>query len=301
MLAGPDKNRVKAIKLRGVISQGIVVPFPITDNNGKVWNYAEIGTDFSTLLGITKYEPVVPAHFSGEMKALPHGFSWNYDIENILKWPNVLQENEEVVITEKIHGTFTVLGISEKLHDPELLNGNMFASSKGLFAQGLVFKANEKNEKNLYFEILKNHVANVQRVSFFLNAETVYVLGETFGPVQDLTYGYKTPQFRVFDIYVGQPGSGRYLNNTEIDHVCENCGLIRVPYIYTGPYGKELIPFYRDGETVVNNISQIREGIVIKPTIERKDAKLGRVQLKAVSPAYLFRKGKKGQEITEFN
>ena len=46
-LAGPEHNRVKAIRLRGVLSQELVYPTP-----GRT-----AGTDLTEELGITKWEP----------------------------------------------------------------------------------------------------------------------------------------------------------------------------------------------------------------------------------------------------
>lgn len=50
-------------------------------------------------------------------------------------------------------------------------------------------------------------------------------------------------------------------------------------------------------ESVSGTGACIREGIVIKPLVERRDETLGRVILKSVSEAYLCRKG----NTTEFN
>ena len=57
-LHGSKKNRVKAIRLRGVMSQGIVYKVP--DVN-------EMGVDVTEQLGITKYEAPIPTHMSGQM------------------------------------------------------------------------------------------------------------------------------------------------------------------------------------------------------------------------------------------
>lgn len=56
-LTGSSKNRVKPIRLRGIMSQGLIYPAKST------W---QLGQDVTEELGITKYEPHIPAHFSGE-------------------------------------------------------------------------------------------------------------------------------------------------------------------------------------------------------------------------------------------
>lgn len=258
------------------------------------------GDDLQAALGISKYEPKVPTHLAGEVKNL-FGNTLKYDIENIQKYPNVLEEGETVVMTEKLHGTWTCLAYIPGLNDPELLNGNMFATSKGQSEKGLVFKNNEANANNLYHKALLLYQTAVMAIAEGLEFNTpVYVLGETFGPVQDLTYGLVNPEFRVFDIYVGEPGQGRYLDYDELVAECEAVGLEYVPVAYYGPYSKEAELEVRDGKTLFSSIDQIREGVVIKPVRERQHPTLGRVQLKSVSPDYLLRKGKKGVEVTEF-
>jgi len=129
------------------------------------------------------------------------------------------------------------------------------------------------------------------------------VLGEVFGAsIQDLTYGAMAkegdrPGFRVFDIFVSaphgthEPHQARYLNDDELESACKGLGLARVPVLYRGPFSKKVAEEYTNGkETVSGKKLHIREGIVIRPVIERRANNLGRVQLKSVSADYLLRK-----------
>src|SRR5271157_1156068 len=130
-LAGSQHNRVKAMKLRGIVSQGLIVPvtslssrnalvvgvepkpttFMGVENITPVSSAVVVteGQDCAELLGITKYEPPIPVHMSGEVFNA-FGFTINFDIENIKKFTDVFVEGEEVVMTEKLHGTWTCLG-----------------------------------------------------------------------------------------------------------------------------------------------------------------------------------------------
>ena len=90
-----------------------------------------------------------------------------------------------------------------------------------------------------------------------------------------------------------------------------SAGLPRVPIIYRGPFSKEIMIAHTSGkETVTGKALHIREGVVIKPVVERQDFTVyngrgfpcnGRVQVKSVSADYDLRKGAKGEEPTEFN
>jgi len=60
-------SRVKAIKLRGIWSFGIVLPLKTFDLDG-----ATEGTDIADIIGVTKYEPPAPKDMNAK-GALPHG------------------------------------------------------------------------------------------------------------------------------------------------------------------------------------------------------------------------------------
>ena len=312
-LAGSKGDRVKAIRLRGIFSQGILYPVNVMIDNSQhtiKTDTSEIfvkdGSDVANDLGITKYEPPVPVHMTGEVASAP-SVTLKYDIENLQKYTRVFEEGEEVVVTEKLHGTWACLAYVPGLNNPELLYGDYFATSKGMSGAGRFFKNNEANANNLYHKQLLSEIDFLEqkikmvdilgRISSSYESIPVYVLGEIFGAgVQDLTYGASKPVFRVFDIYVGTPTQGRYLNDAELEKIVAGNALTRVPVLYRGPYSMEKMVELRDGNTKFAEVKQIREGIVIKTTIERENKWIGRVQLKFVSPDYLLRKG----NATEF-
>ena len=75
-LSGKEKNRVKTVKLRKQISQGIVGNpscVPITDASPRV-SMSEWPSEFLTQeLGVTKYEPPVSSEGNVILKSLPDG------------------------------------------------------------------------------------------------------------------------------------------------------------------------------------------------------------------------------------
>jgi RNA ligase (TIGR02306 family) len=284
LLAGPDKNRVKAIKLRGELSQGLCYPVEP--------DWAE-GQDVTDLLGITKYEPPIPAHLMGQVQNIGVEHTFHFDIENIKAWPDVLQEGEPVVFTEKIHGTWSCFGLQDGVQ-------GLIVSSKGLFGQGLAFKDVPENALNLYVRVSRRlGIENRLRQLFGSN---VYLIGEVFG-VQDLKYGASAASdeklgFRVFDIYLGKAGQGAYLGDEDLDKACERLSIPRVPVLYRGPFSKEELCRHTSGrETVSGSALHIREGVVVAPLVERSHPRLGRVKLKSVSSDYLLRKDKNATEF----
>ena len=294
-LAGSKANRVKAIRLRGVLSQGICYPARAG------W---ALGQDVTEVLGIVKYEPPVPTSMSGLVYGAGLDRTIRYDVENIKRYPDVLAEGEAVVFTEKVHGTWAQLGlVSPQMADPE--NGRLVVSSKGYASRGLAFVNDApENATNLYRRIARHLdiAARIDRV-FGTTGESVFVLGEVFGRgVQDLAYGASAASdeklgFRVFDIYIGDPGIGRYLDDAALSAAVEAMGLSRVPVLYRGPFTAAVLAEHTSGrESISGRGEHIREGVVVRPAAECRHQELGRVQLKSINPKYLVRK-----RGTEFN
>ena len=161
LLAGANGDRVKAVKLRGEVSQGLVFPVnKIAMYLGQLDREFSVGEDVAELLGITKWEPPIPVGMAGEVYSAGQNVTVDYDIENLKKYPDVLVEGEEVIFTEKLHGTSFQLGmlpISEKYHHDDHFRiktedgeAYFFIASKGLGAQGLCFKDVEANKNNVY-------------------------------------------------------------------------------------------------------------------------------------------------------
>ncbi len=294
MLAGKKGDRVKAIRLRGVVSQGLLYPV-----EGR-----EEGENLAEALDIVRYEPPIPVYMQGEVSNV-RGHTLPYDIESIQKFPGLLRDGEEVVFTEKLHGTWTCFGYWPGLDHPDLLEGATVIASKGMSDAGTAFKWNEANRSNLYVmsftaAMLEDGRWDRVRSAAERGGEPIYILGETFGKkVQDLDYGQPGRAFRVFDVYVGRPRRGRYLDYDELlARVKGEWGLDTTPRLYRGPFSMEAAERHRDGKTTFRG-GHVREGIVISPVKERECPELpgNRVKLKYVSPKYLLRRG----NVTDFN
>lgn len=91
----PPRFRVRAACLRGISSFGVIMA---TADNTE-WN---VGDDVSEYYGITKWDP--PEQCTDGDAECPHPRFHEYiAIENWRNFPHIFQEDEEVVITEKIH------------------------------------------------------------------------------------------------------------------------------------------------------------------------------------------------------
>ncbi|MEU8869249.1 RNA ligase (ATP) [Streptomyces umbrinus] len=283
-LAGSRSDRVKAVRLRGELSQGIVCR-PKALAGVDLARAAADGTDFAERLGITKWVPPIPPTMDGEVEQAPDLLPW-VDIENIQRYPDIFAPGEDVVLTEKLHGSACLLTYFAE-------DGHVQVSSKGF---GAKYLALTEDPRNLYWRAVHGHgvAAAAARLAERLGARRVGVFGEVYGAgVQDLTYGAdgrrETLGYAVFDVSAEIDGEVRWLDATEL----LTGELPLVPRLYEGPYDiGRVLEFASGRETVSGQGLHLREGVVIRPATERYSPVTGgRAVAKAVSPAYLTRKG----------
>lgn len=283
-LAGGEANRVKAVRLRGELSQGIVCrPKALADVD--LVRAAAERTDFAERLGVSKWVPPVPPTMNGEVESAPDLLPW-VDIENIQRYPDIFTPGEPVVLTEKLHGSACLLTYVAG-------EDRVYVSSKGFGAKSLALR---EDPRNLYWRAIRGHgvAETAARLCERLGATRVGVFGEVYGAgVQDLTYGAdgrrETLGYAAFDVSAEIDGVVRWLDAAE----ALEGELPLVPRLFSGPYDIARILDVASGrETVSGRELHLREGVVIRPAVERYSTVTGgRAIAKAVSPAYLTRKG----------
>lgn len=251
------RRRIKAKSLRGIVSQGLLVPAPKGSN---------IGDDVAELMGIVHYEPQVQCNQGEQEKFGPPQPGIFYDIESWYKFRSVFDSfpGVNVTITEKIHGTNSRFTYQE---------GRMWAASHKFWRKPGV--------DNVYWKAMSN---NPWIEAYCRLNPNAVLYGEIFGMGIQKDYTYDCRQgdplkFRMFDVYE----AGKFISWSE---ELINSGSDRiVPVLYYGPYSHEIVEKYINGKSTI--AGHIREGVVIKPTVELWHQKIGRVILKAVSPQYL--------------
>jgi RNA ligase (TIGR02306 family) len=257
-------GRVRCARLRGEPSFGVIVDLEDPD-------WVE-GEDVKAHYGIFKYIPPVRAS-AGDAEVEHPLFVAYTELENLRNFPDVLTEGEEVVVTEKLHGTNCRVGLAE---------GELMAGSKGVRRKRPVDDMFAENTYWFPFT-LPGVKALVETVGAEYRQFLLY--GEVFGSrIQDLHYGCKGKLgFRAFDILA----DGRYLDTDAFLALCARFGVETVPALYRGPYALETVRALSEGNTTLAD-NHIREGVVVKPVRERIDPKIGRVAVKYIGDAYLF-------------
>lgn len=108
--------RLKSIRLRNTLSQGLVLPLaeviPFPNN----LDYMEVGKDVTELLGIVKYDPPIPASLAGKVKGYFPSFIQKTDEERCLS-------ADTIIITE--NGNKTIKEIVDTKYNGKVLSYNV--------------------------------------------------------------------------------------------------------------------------------------------------------------------------------
>lgn len=289
-----SNHRVRTIKLRGAISQGLVIERELVE--ARLGYQIEDGDNLTAPLGITKYEPQTPKFQQGTGRHAkrtyknPH-FREYVDLANFKNYPELFQPEDEVVITEKIHGTNFRAGWV-----PFVPNTWWRRLQKWLgFAPNWVFvygsrrvQISEKAgydgfyEKNIYAEaVIKYKLEEVI-------PKGRLIFGEVYGTSIQKDYDYGLTNERrliVFDVMDSQ--TGEYLDARESEVAIMRMGLPQVPTLFRGHFGKAPLKMLIEGSSILSSSQKVREGCVIK-SVREEHSLIGRKMLKAINPAYLL-------------
>lgn len=278
-----DGNRVLVIhrvRLRGEPSFGLVIePEP-----GMV-----VGQDVADFYGTSKFFPPLRTT-AGDSVANDPRFPAYTDVENLRSYPTVLADGEEVIATEKLHGTNNRVGfVTERVAGQRQLV--RMAGSRGLRRQEPV-DVEAMRSNTYWYPLTLPNVEQLLRALFNEGHNQAVLYGEVFGAgIQSYTYGQKTLAFRAFDLMI----DGQFLDYPDFVAQCERYGIETVPLVYRGPFALSTIKTLAEGPSLIGG-KHGREGVVVKPVQERQDVKIGRVILKYIGDSYLF--GKTAEQDT---
>lgn len=266
--------RIRTIRLRGEVSQGICFPVSILEDFGGA--PLNEGADVTELLGIEKYEPPVHASLGGDVKGNFPSFLMKTDetrIQTLERFINMLLEsNDECYFAEKLDGaSMTVY---------------KYQGDFGVCSRNLELKQTDAN--SLW------QVALREKMDINL-PNGVCLQGELVGPnIQDNKYKLKQHEFYVFNVFDIQKGT--YYNLKEAQELVQQMNLKFVPVMFTG----RLKDFGNDYHEVTRKLIDLAtrqstlhpvhmEGYVIRTLTEMTFPGIGRGSFKVINPNFLLK------------
>lgn len=263
--------RLKTIRLRGQVSQGLCLPINAAPLYNALTAY-EIGQDVSEEIGVVKYEAPMPAELAGKVKGNFPGFIPKTDEERVQNIGDLIlaEQGTEVVVTEKLDGT-----------------SSTFYKKDGVF--GVCSRNLDllETEGNTHWKIARR-----LKMEEWMPDNTA-IQGEIFGSnIGTNPFKLTDQSFACFNVYSIE--QGRYLDFAEWLAFCQMYDIPPVPILEKGPLtltAEELIAKY-DGLKSAADPNILAEGVVIRPLQERRVRMRGqddqRFSFKVISNAYLL-------------
>ncbi|WP_146512498.1 RNA ligase (ATP) [Thalassoglobus neptunius] len=265
--------RIRTVKLRGQVSQGICFPLSILP----VGTSQEVGTDVTAQLGIFKYEPPVPVGMGGRIKGTFPDFLSKTDEIRVQTIEDVLGRyaRTNFTMTEKLDGTsFTAF-----LRQGEfgLCSRNQWVDETDLSNTLCRLAAELKLAEKL----------ETLRTSFEISPA---IQGEVIGPgIQGNKYALRSPELYVFNVL--DTDQYQLVDRSLQAKMLESVGLTSVPSLgdITLEHSVDELVALSVGKSILNPKVQ-REGIVFRPEVEVNDPDIGgRLSFKAINPKFLLK------------
>lgn len=261
-----EGERLKTIRLRGQLSQGLLLPLSVCT---MIDSLLFEGLDVTLPLGIVKWEKPVPAQLAGLVRG---NFPTAIPKTDQERCQNLVKEIHAAIeagltfeVTEKLEGSSMTC---------YLIDGEF-----GVCSRNLDLKRDENN--SFWATAIRDHIETKMRDNAFEGGFAIQ--GELIGPgIQGNIYKLARTEFFVFDVY--DIKRGEYLKPDERRALIGTMGMRHAPVLSTE---RTLAPVammldWADGKSVLGDT--LREGIVFKQVD-------GGMSLKAISNKYLLKGG----------
>lgn len=249
-LGGSDANRVSAIKLRGEISEGVVLPTNwVAAHLNVAPTEIPLDTDLAPALGITKYRPKLDISMEGKV------FEYDttaprrkHDVEPLRLHAEKFS-GQRVIATEKLHGT--QCSIKRDTLDQKFVTSKIFNDAD---------RAIIEDNQNVYWKGVRNsRIFERIATDSNLDGKNVEVFGEVFPVKGGYRYGLDAPRVGIFRIVL----DGVDLSRDQMERVTPLADLL-VPKLYDGIFDEvALVALSKGTETVSGKAIHIKEGIVV--------------------------------------
>ena len=288
MFLKPRGMRIRTVRLRGQVSQGIC--FPLSMLPSYVLDTISLagcppleGWDCTEYLGITKYEPPIPANLAGEVKGMFPSWLQKTDETRVQSLQPLLDKykGQPFYVAEKLDGSSVTYYLKE--------------GEFGVCSRNLDLK---ETEGNTFWKVARQmDIENKLRMLCEEVPGSWALQGELIGEgVQNNKYRLKGQTvyfFNLFDI-----DAHKYFNLNELKGGLRLMDLPIVPIVdenYALDNNIENLVALSVGKSVLNKDTH-REGIVLRPLEETLDHEISnghlygdRVSFKAINPGFLLK------------
>lgn len=270
---GVKGERLRTIRLRGQLSQGLLLPISILPDD---LQGSPTGSDLTEYLNIQKWEAPINAQLAGVVRGNFPPFIPKTDQERIQNcWKHVLMHMDEVFeVSQKLDGSSCTVYYTRH---PE------YGEDFGVCSRNMDLK---EDPNNSFWKValrydLPNKLSHLGR--------SIAIQGELVGPgIQGNPEKLSDVDLFVFDVY--DIPTGRYLSSEERLNITAYLGLKDVPilgYTKIESYGISTADLLEaaEGVSALNNgANKVREGLVFKSTESQ-------FSFKVISTEYLLKTG----------
>lgn len=266
----PHKFRVKMTKLRGEISNGLVIPLKELEDRidmDMAENALEHEIDLSATLDVKKYSKPIPPNLAGDVAGdFPTHLCSKTDEDRFENYPELFDEfvGAEVYVTQKLDGSSATF-----INDA----GTLRVCSRNLELKD--------TKKNTLWRLARGYdLANKLSPGFALQCECV---GEG---IQKNPMGLKGQDIRCFNVV--DTKTRKLLPATDIALLTDALGVPMVPTVFRGTFKWKSLKDLKDftNEVKYDNGAPA-EGIVVRPVEPVYSQKLGKeLSLKVISENY---------------
>lgn len=298
--------RLKTIRLRGQISQGLVLPISVLEGPDEMkigiskqpWGdqlqlgpydnalVIEEGVDVSEMLGIVKYEPPIPAQLAGKVKGYFPSFIRKTDEERVQNLTKEYEgwKDQRFYVTEKLDGSSATFYFKDGVFGVCSRNLEL-AEPEEEFVPGMVMcedGVERPKQENSFWKAAREMQIKekLEKVGY-----NVCLQGELIGEgIQKNPYKIKGQTVKFFNAF--NIDTQEYLGFNEFTQLMAELSLPTVPILETDfilPNTIDQLLQYAEAKAVLNP-SFDREGVVIR-SHDRK------ISFKAISNKFLLNGG----------
>jgi RNA ligase (TIGR02306 family) len=264
--------RVKTIKLRGQVSQGICFPLSVLPEGIA----PEIGADVTDALGIVKWE--VPEELGG-VRGAPRS-----------TFPEGIPKTDETRV--QVLGGLIATCRGKRFVMTEKLDGSSFTA----FVRGAEFGVCSRNQLLDPGDMTHAFCALAAKLGLAAKMRAMQaslgdfaIQGEVIGPkIQQNKYALTEHRLYVFDGY--WLGAGDYMSPAATRQLAADMQLESVPDLgaFVLDHKIDDLVSMADGKSVLNPKIE-REGIVLRPETPMDDDRGNRISFKAINPRFLLK------------